>query len=110
MSPKSKNRWDYMTQCGSCKVSILKREDGTPEQIMIKLGKAGTCGMTQTDAIERLINLLLDNNVNPLSIIKQLKGIKCSGSSDEAPPYSCSHAIALALENIVLIQNEGGKK
>lgn len=89
------------TGCGTLNVLYRFYEDKLQEVFCIK-GKSGGCIGSQTEALGRLVSLLLHNEVKIAEIIKQLKGIRCASQHMES--LSCSDALAKALEEITEIQ------
>jgi len=89
------------TGCGHLYVTINEDDDGLVE-LFATMGKAGGCAASQIEAISRLISLSLRANINPDSIIKQLKGIRCPNPSpilkEGKRNFSCADSIAKALE------------
>jgi ribonucleoside-diphosphate reductase alpha chain len=90
------------TGCGNLYVTINADEVG-PCEIFASMGKAGGCAASQIDSQARLISMALRSNVDPHSIVKQLKGIRCPSPSllpqDGGRVLSCSDAIAKVLEH-----------
>lgn len=88
-----------MTGCGSLYVTLGVVE-GQLFEAFAKLGKAGGCGAAQTEAISRLISLVLRFGIPPEQIVKQTKGISChQGGPDCAK--SCADAIAHVIEKSI---------
>ena len=94
------------TGCGSLYVTINEDEQGIFE-VFAAMGKGGGCAASQTEAIGRLISLALRAGVDKEQIIKQLKGVRCPNQSWEKGGriYSCSDAIAKAIERYAGIDN-----
>lgn len=85
-----------LTGCGSMYVTI---NPDVPE-VFSRLGKAGGCQSSQTEALGRLISLCLKNDVEIDEITKQLNGISCDrpcGIGVNAT-LSCADAMSHALE------------
>ncbi len=59
---------------GNLYVTINEDEDGMCE-VFSTIGKAGGNAPAQTEAISRLISLALRSKIDPIEIVKQLKGI-----------------------------------
>ncbi len=94
------------TGCGSLYVTINEDEHGIFE-VFAAMGKGGGCASSQTEAIGRLISLALRSGVDKEQIVKQLKGVRCPNQSWEKGGriYSCSDAIAKAIERYAGIDN-----
>jgi ribonucleoside-diphosphate reductase alpha chain len=89
------------TGCGNLYVTINADEYG-PCELFASMGKAGGCAASQLDGQARLISMALRSNVNPHSIVKQLKGMRCPSPSHlpkkGGKVLSCSDALAKILE------------
>ncbi len=89
------------TGCGNLYVTINADEFG-PCELFASMGKAGGCAASQLDAQARLISMSLRSNVDPRSIVKQLKGMRCPSPSllpkKGGKVLSCSDALAKVLE------------
>lgn len=94
------------TGCGSLYVTINEDPQGIFE-VFAAMGKGGGCAASQTEAIGRLISLALRSGVEREQIVKQLKGVRCPNQSWEKGGriYSCSDAIAKAIERYSGIEN-----
>ncbi len=98
------------TGCGSLYVTINEDEQGIFE-VFAAMGKGGGCAASQTEAIGRLISLALRSGVERDQIVKQLKGVRCPNQAWERGGriYSCSDAIAKAIERYSGIENAKGE-
>ncbi len=87
------------TGCGALYVTINDDENG-PFELFAQIGKAGGCAASQAEAIGRLISLALRAGVEPASIVKQLRGVRCPSPAWEEGKLvlSCADAISKALE------------
>jgi len=87
------------TGCGSLYVTINEDDEGIAE-VFVQLGKSGGCAASQTEAIGRLLSIALRSWVDPESLIKQLKGIRCPsiGFDNGEIITSCADGVAKALE------------
>ena len=92
------------TGCGKLYVTINADEYG-PCELFASMGKAGGCAASQLDAQARLISMSLRSNVDPRSIVKQLKGMRCPSPSllpkKGGKVLSCSDALAKVLEKYI---------
>jgi len=88
-------------------VSVNSDEQGVCE-VFSALGKAGGCASAQLEALCRLISVSLRAGINPMDIVKQLRGIRCPSIAweDGKSVLSCADAIAGVLEKHV----NGGKE
>lgn len=88
------------TGCGNLYVTVNEDEEGRLFEIFNQIGKAGGCAASQSEAIGRLASLALRSGIDPMEIVRQLKGISCHMPvwSQEGRILSCSDAIAKAIE------------
>ncbi len=102
--PRHETTWGatrkMTTGCGSLYVTINEDEEGIFE-VFAAMGKGGGCAASQTEAIGRLISLSLRSGIDKDQIVKQLKGVRCPNQAwgKGGRIYSCSDAIAKAIEN-----------
>jgi len=88
------------TGCGNIYITTNRNDNGKIEEVFIRLGKAGGCASSQTEALGRLITLALKYGTPIEDIVKQLLGIGCqqpvfAGSSNKI--LSCADAVAKGL-------------
>ncbi|GAB4537268.1 MAG: vitamin B12-dependent ribonucleotide reductase [Thermodesulfovibrionia bacterium] len=97
------------TGCGHLYVTINEDGKGNPFELFTHMGKAGGCAASQAEAIGRLVSLALRSNVEPIEIVKQLRGISCHSPSwtNGGRILSCSDAIAKAIEKYSQIEGKG---
>jgi len=87
------------TGCGNIYITVGSDEQGICE-VFSTLGKAGGCASAQLEAIGRLISVALKARVDIVSIIRQLRGIRCPSIAWEQNKsiLSCADAVASVLE------------
>lgn len=85
------------TGCGWMYLTTNSTGGGMAYEVFARLGKAGGCALSQTEAIGRLISLALQYHVPIDAVRNQLKGIRCNAPNDTV--LSCADAIAQALED-----------
>jgi ribonucleoside-diphosphate reductase alpha chain len=97
------------TGCGHLYVTINEDEEGNLFELFTHMGKAGGCAGSQAEAIGRLVSLALRSNIEPVEIMKQLKGISCHTPAwiSGGKISSCSDAISKAIEEYTSTGEEG---
>lgn len=84
--------------CGSIYVTINEGKDGIPQEVFCRLGKAGGCASSQTEALGRLITLALKGGTSFSDIIDELRGISCHQTlMGKQKILSCADAVAQIL-------------
>jgi ribonucleoside-diphosphate reductase alpha chain len=88
------------TGCGNLYITINVDEAGAPYETFIRVGKAGGCAASQTEALGRLITLLLRAKTPMDILIKQLRGISCHQPEGLGARrvLSCADALGKALQ------------
>jgi len=82
------------TGCGYLYVTI-NYNNQKPFEVFVKLGKAGGCSASYTEAIGRVISVALRSGVELQDLADKLKGIGCNSPTKEA--VSCGDAIGQTL-------------
>ena len=100
------------TGCGNLYVTLNLNED-KPTEVFIRLGKAGGCASSQSEALGRLISIALRHGAELEDIIHQLRGIGChtpvfTGMGNKN--LSCADAVANALSSMYEVKTESVEK
>ncbi|MBI4378168.1 MAG: adenosylcobalamin-dependent ribonucleoside-diphosphate reductase, partial [Nitrospinae bacterium] len=98
------------TGCGNLYVTINACNERKPFEIFTRMGKAGGCAASQSEAIGRLVSLALRSGIEPDEIIQQLMGISCHLHAWENGDrtLSCSDAISKAISRYLKDSKESG--
>ena len=93
----------YVVQTGCGKMYITINEiDGKPYEVFVRLGKAGGCPSSQSEALGRLVSLHLRTGTSIERISSELVGISChkpAWGADGNQVLSCADAIGKILYN-----------
>ena len=101
------------TGCGKLYVTLNRDDDGNPIEVFIKLGKAGGCAASQTEALGRLVSIALKHGIDISEVIRSLSGIGCHQPTfigEGKKTLSCADAVALVLGQLVGIKEETNPK
>ncbi|MFU8856353.1 MAG: vitamin B12-dependent ribonucleotide reductase [Deferrisomatales bacterium] len=90
--------YQMQTGCGPLYVTINEDDQGLFE-VFTTMGKAGGCAASQCEAIGRLVSLAWRSGVDPLPVMRQLRGISCHKPSGFGPHrvLSCADALGIAV-------------
>jgi ribonucleoside-diphosphate reductase alpha chain len=96
-------------ECGDIYITVNEDEEGLCE-VFINMGRSGGCRSAQCEAIGVLISTALRAGVDPRSISRRLKGIRCSSPSWQPGGMilSCADAIGKAMEQYM--EEKNGKE
>ncbi len=87
------------TGCGPMHVTLARDEKG-PYELLARVGKAGGCANSQTEAISRLASLCLSVGVDPDLVYQQIQGIRCPLTAIDHGDtvHSCADGISKVFE------------
>ncbi|MEW6488479.1 MAG: vitamin B12-dependent ribonucleotide reductase [Thermodesulfobacteriota bacterium] len=90
--------YQMQTGCGPLYVTINEDEQGLFE-VFTTMGKAGGCAASQCEAIGRLVSLAWRSGLDPLPVMRQLRGISCHKPAGFGPHrvLSCADALGIAV-------------
>jgi len=88
--------WRARTGCGKIYVTVNIDGNGRLFEVFANMGKAGGCASSQTEALGRLVSLILRCGGSLERIVKQLDGISCHTSNGKSS--SCANAVASVLK------------
>jgi ribonucleoside-diphosphate reductase alpha chain len=85
-------------------VTINWNGDGKPFEVFTRVGKAGGCASSQSEAMGRMVSLALRSGVHPSHIVKQLRGISCHlpRGMGNNKVLSCADGVAQVLESVFM--------
>jgi ribonucleoside-diphosphate reductase alpha chain len=87
------------TGCGPMHVTLAKDERG-PYEVFARVGKAGGCASSQTEAISRLVSLCLSAGIDPQLVYQQISEIRCPLPAVDRGEtiHSCADGISKVFE------------
>lgn len=92
------------TGCGNLYVTITIDEHGNPVEIFLTMGHVGGCIGSFMAMIARLSSTMLRYGISIEEVLDKVRDEQCPNSSQEN--YSCSEALAHAIETFMEMQND----
>jgi len=84
------------TYCGKIYVTITTDADGSPFEIFVRFGKAGSCGAAIFDGMTKIVSYALRSGMDPADAVKAFSGIICSQGR-----LTCLNAVSEALSEVL---------
>ncbi|MDQ7824756.1 MAG: vitamin B12-dependent ribonucleotide reductase [Candidatus Eremiobacteraeota bacterium] len=96
--------------CGNLYVTV-NLDDLSICEVFTQTGKGGGCP-SQSEAVGRLVSVALRSDIDPASIVNQLKGIRCVSCTrrGNVKVLSCPDAISRVMEKVMQLQQGSAKK
>jgi len=91
------------TGCGNLFVTINFDKDNKPYEVFARLGKSGSCFLSQIQSLATIISIAIQGGIQVEKIIEKLKGHRCNNPiiTEGEEILSCSDALAKAMEIIL---------
>ena len=96
------------TGCGNLYVTVNEDEKGLCE-VFVQLGKSGGCGFAQCQTIGMLLSASLRAGIDPSSLVRKLRGVRCHqpGFMDGEEISSCADGIGRVIERYLSEHKKG---